>query len=353
MELRYFMVYIPLVAKISRGRWIFPSWVWENAMGLMLSSSFWSKVPLESRQRPTMVDSGGFQYGGKVKRHLRKDFLYRREELYRWQVENGDYIIAGDIPIGLTKDRKFIQECLELTLDNTTLQLKMGAEGRLVNTIHGHDPDTISFWYQHVSHFPSIGWALGSSIKDSVYGFALQLLTLYELGAFSKPTHIIHCLGGSSSKLVIGMSYIIEQLGIDLDILSFDSSSATIGIKFGTLLEPDGPIAIQEVRSGRRTFTLWNGQILKDIPRKIGGQLMEDIIHTFAQNFMLWWNKHIAQVVQQRGEEYEQLVEESGARFVYGLWKSLGVRGLYSEYVRRGFFGRVLAKEDVDSCQLL
>ena len=349
----FFQVAMPIGYKYKDGKVVIADWLW-NLPGLMLSAYFWHKdVLYEKKNNNLMIDSGGFSFGGKEKIHLRREFLDLRERLYRWQCLYGDYIICGDIPPSLTKDFDFIKECLVLTMDNIDLQFKLGAEGRFVNVVHGHSFDIIRFWYKGVKFYPSIGWALGSSIKTTVFGFALQLLSLYELGEFREKVKVIHCLGAVGKQIVVGLHYLVSKLGIDTDMLSFDASSSSAE-RFGNMVDEDGTIvSFSEIRDGRKQIELWNGEILTTVPTRLTGEFKIDVTRTNMLNSDKAWNKNIIQMISEGGEEYEQLVDTSGARIVYALWKDGGIAGLEKELDRRGFMGRVRAIEQKDMFKIL
>jgi len=333
------------------GKVVIPEFLW-NFDAILCSAGFWYPHTLFEKKGKIMVDSAGFQFRGRANLHRRGEFLSLREKYYRWQCEYGDYIIGGDIPIGITKDIKFIKNTLELSLNNMQLQFDLGAEGRYVNVIHGREPEIIRYWYSGVKKFPSIGWAFGSALKTSVYGFALQLIALYELGAFKQKQKIIHCLGATSRKVAVGMHYLVEKLGIETEMLSFDASSSSAH-RFGMLIDENGDgLSFKDVREGR-PFFLWNGEKLVDIPAKLGGERLYHVMRTNMENAVNAWKKNVQRVVREKGEEYDSLVVSSGAKFVYDTWKELGVDGLCKEIDRRGLMGRVSAIEAIDSCRIL
>ena len=351
-KLKLFQVAIPIGHSRVRGKTKVLEWLWEFG-GLMLSASFWHKIILYEKKCPLMVDSGGFQYGGKQKRDKLKEFFSLREKLYRWQCLYADYIIGGDIPTSLTKDFEFIKKCLLLTMDNMDLQFKLGAEGRFVNVVHGHSPEAIRYWFKGVKGYPSIGWSLGSALKTSVYGFGLQLFTLYELGAFKNKLKIIHCLGGTSKDVVVGIHYLLSKLGVQIDVLSFDSSSSSAE-RFGNIISEEGAvISFSDIRNGRKTVKLWDGTVLAHVPLNLSGKFREDLSRTNMTNTAKVWNTKLLGMIRDQGDAYYKIVEASGAKWMWEVWQDCGVNLLYKEMVRQGVLDRVLNVEIEDECKLV
>ena len=338
--------------KKKEGKVVIPEWM-DQFNIILMSASFWHDKVCLSKPCKVIGDSSGFQHIGKKNLHRRGEFLSFRERYYRWQCDVVDYIIGGDIPIGITKDLQFIKGNLELSISNMQLQFAFGAEGRFVNVSHGREPEIIRYWYNGIKHFPSIGWALGSALKSSVYGFALQLLTMYELGEFKDKKKMIHCLGAVGENVVVGMHYLIEQLGIETEVLSFDASSSSME-RFGMYLSPEGEqVSFSDIRSGAAKMTLWDGEVWDTVPAKLNGEVRESISRTNMVNFEKFWKKKTVDVIKEKGERYNATIVRSGAKFVYDTWKELGVDGLCKEIDRRGLMGRVSAIETIDSCKIL
>jgi len=346
-------VSMPISFEKRRGKTVIPAWQMEELEFLMLSSSFWYNIVPDRKVGTWMVDSGGFQFGGKQKRDKLAEFFSIREKLYRWQCLYGDYIIGGDIPISLTRDFEFIRKCLLLSMDNMDLQFKLGCEGRFVNVAHGHSPDVLRYWYKGVKGYPSIGWSLGSSIKTAAYGFILQLLTLYELGEFHAKSKILHCLGAVSVDVVVGMHFIIEKLGIELEVLSFDASSSSAE-RFGTLIDENGvQVGFAEIRSGKTPFKLWDGTVITMIPATLTGKFREDASRTNMVNTKKVWDNVMVPLCRNKGEEYDKIAERSGAVWMYSTWKAMGIDAMYSEMERTGMLSRVRSIEMQDEFRIL
>jgi len=347
----FIQVTMPISFRKQDGKTVVPEWQWDFDL-LLMSAPFWYDKVMYTKGCKLMVDSAGFQYGGKQKIHKRNEFFANRERFYRWQCEYGDYIIAGDIPISLTRDFAFIKDCLLLTMDNMDLQCKLGAEDRLVNVVHGHSPDIIRYWHKGVGAYPSIGWAFGSSVKTAVYGFALQLLTLKELGEFKKKVKVIHCLGAVSKNVAIGMHYLVDKLGIETEMLSFDASSSSAE-RFGNFVMPDGEIvSFSEVREGRK-IALFDGTILDDVPTTLRGKMKHDISRTNMTNSATAWKNNVVRLCAEKGEEYDIVAEQSGAKFMWDVWKSAGSDVLVKELDRKGALNKARVIEHTDQFRIL
>jgi len=344
-------VTMPIGYEKRDGKIVVPEWQWDFEI-LLMSAPFWYKDVLYEKRGKLVVDSAGFQYQGKQNRHRRGEFLSNREKFYRWQCAYGDYIICGDIPIGLTRDKEFIKDCLLLTMDNMDLQCDLGAGDRLVNVCHGHSPDVIRYWHKGVKDYPSIGWGFGSSVKTAVYGLALQMLTLYELGEFHKPVKIMHCLGAISKNVAIGMHYLVDTLGLPVEMLSFDASSSSAQ-RFGCFIEKDGStLTFQEVRSGR-PITLWNGEEMTDVPTTLRGTTRENIARTNMTNSAIAWENNVRKPCMEKGDDYYATVEQSGARFMLDVWKSGGSDMLVKELDRINALSKARAVEHLDDFKVL
>lgn len=352
-QVKLYQVVMPINFKKVKGKIAIPDWLWDDVRNLMLSASFWYMLNLYEKRGSLIIDSGGFQFGGKQKRDRLKEFFSLRESLYRWQCMYADYIIGGDIPISLTKDFEFIKKCLLMTMDNMDLQFKLGAEGRFVNVMHGHSPEVLRYWYKGVKGFPSVGWSLGSALKTAVCGFALQFLTLMELGEFEKRVKIIHCLGATSPEVVIGVHYILDQIGIETDILSFDSSSSSAE-RFGGIIDETGEvISFSEVRSGERQVKLWDGNMLTDVPAVLRGKTKFDISRTNMTNTSKVWEKKMLGMIREKNDDYFRIAEQGGAVPIFEIWKEGGVDTLYKELVRIGKLKRVVDIENKDEFSLV
>lgn len=346
-----------------------PHWMY-SFQGLMLSASFWHDEILYEKPTTLMVDSSGFQYGGKHKRDMYHEFYKNRERYYRFQSYWADWAIAGDIPIRLTKDKDFIRQCLEMTMDNMDMQCDLGLEDRLLNVLHGHDPDTMRYWYRGVHGYPCAGWALGSAIKTSTHAFALQIFALREFGAFDEPVKIVHCLGAVSTDLVVGMYYLFEQMGVEVENLTFDASSSS-SHRFGRMVDENGKhVEFDEIRKGRGkvripfeidgtvrvpdSAAIDNGYLVR-VPDsiKILDGTYDFISRINMVNTQLSWEKRVYDAIHDHGLLYQQVVERSGAAWMWRMYKSLGLDGVYKELVRQGIFRNIKKIEHRDEFRLV
>ena len=295
---------------------------------VLLSAGLWDfAVGFEyvKQGEEVLVDSGGFQFYYLTPGRLR-DFYERRKSFYKFQIKNGTYVIGGDIAVGVDLDEEQLRYYLGLTKENFEFQFSLGVDGsRFINVMHGVSPSNMKIWYEGVRGFPCAGWALGAK-GFKVYSIVMQLLYLHQMGEL-RDGRLLHFFGMSGETTIPVLKWVCEQLGLNV-VMSSDSSSFSLA-RFGGLFYKEGEIVrYKEIREGR-AVELWDGTVLKDVPKKVDVKLARDLMLTGLMYFLEFVNERI---VGMKEERLREVIKETEVDKILKWYKNGGIGDVYGQF---------------------
>ena len=295
----------------------------------------WLKYEYIKQDEKVFADSGGFQYYFLTPGKQRK-FYRERDALYRYQIEVGDYVAGGDIPVGRELGRKQVEFYADLTRDNMGYQFRLDKNlgNRFINVMHGQSPVNMELWYSKVKDFPSVGWAVGAK-GAGAFGNILQLLFLLEKGEL-KLGKLVHMFAMSGKTTLNSVIWILNSLNLDL-IISSDSSSYSLG-RFGAMFYNGGIVRYDEVREGKVVLELWNGKEVRDISQKLLKEEYRDLVFTSIVHFCKWFKEELLGFYQNKVEMEKMIRREEIDKVL--KWFKMGGYELVWERFRTKVTGR-------------
>ena len=185
-------------------------------------------------------DSGGFQLvtlGGKID----------AKEVIKWQVDNCNAGLILDRPpyhfgnsanFSGTPTQKFLEECLQTTINNAKIALQYLKETentnfRLYGVIQGETFEQMMYWGEQMRKIDIgfHGWALSPKPSYDEIKIALMYITYKELG-LNTPMHILQVTSKGGILIAAYMRKLSKKT------ITIDSSSFTSGARYGCAISP-------------------------------------------------------------------------------------------------------------------
>jgi len=142
-----------------------------------------------------------------------------------------------------------------------------------------------------------------------------------------KDGRLLHFFGMSGETTIPVLKWVCEQLGLNV-VMSSDSSSFSLA-RFGGLFYKEGEIVrYKEIREGR-AVELWDGTVLKDVPKKVDVKLARDLMLTGLMYFLEFVNERI---VGMKEERLREVIKETEVDKILKWYKNGGVEDVYGQF---------------------